>query len=580
MGDNDILIGGQTSGCNTEAIETSIDVSNFLQKDQYLGEFSDSATLPDGTTFNEKAKVRTNLDIYSRSEVEEMIDTEHDHILQTVNSTMRKHLEMEDPHGSNSYTDEVIQQQSLQIGTQLSTLKANLESLINKRLLEFVKTNDFETFKSKVLKDTALAFENIYTKAKVYNKDEINVLNSQFVKTDGTTPFIKPQEGIDPKLDRHLATKRYVDNIFQHATDFLNNIEFRSWINQRLAVYAKLSDTYSRDIIDNKLQNLVDSVVDTAVNKALTDILTSHLEIQDPHGDRAYADSTFATKENVSELIEGLKNDREEAIESIIKSEVVWKTSGPVQTTVGFVEDNTDFNGNKFTLQGIMDAIFYGKKVQISTTQQEVAIGDTTDVIISIHGSTETVKSIIIKQDNEILAELEASDLDDKGQAKVKSLPIMQDSEFTVEVTYYGIEESISASTIVKVGYKAFIGIIPQFETASTINWDRLIELSNSDPVNNQFFDTGVDSISNLSIRYNFSGDPSQIFIAIPANYPDIIEMATSSQQFGIGAFNVIQQIPINIELSNGETKSILYKYFVYKQPIVTLSTKVTFKFN
>jgi hypothetical protein len=32
-----------------------------------------------------------------------------------------------------------------------------------------------------------------------------------------------------------------------------------------------------------------------------------------------------------------------------------------VQSTVGHVEDNTDFNGKEFTLQGIMDAIFYGK---------------------------------------------------------------------------------------------------------------------------------------------------------------------------------------------------------------------------
>lgn len=589
MGDNDILIGGQTSGCNTEPTETSIDTSNFLQKDQYLGEFSDQAILPDGSTFNEKAKVRDNLDIYSRSEVEDMVDTEHDHMLQTVNSTMRQHLEQDDPHGSKVYADEAIRQQYNTITVELNTLKANLESLLNRRLLEFVKTNDFETFKSQVLRDMALAFENVYTKAKVYTKDEINVLNSQFVKINGTTPFTKPQEGIDPKLDRHLATKRYVDNVFAHATDFLNNIEFRTWINQRLAAYAKLSDTYNRNTIDNKLQNLVDSVVETAVNKALTDILADHLEAEDPHGDRAYADGKFATKESITnlskedvpDLVEELERDRDAATAAAIKeAEPVWKTAGPVQTTVGFVEDNTDFQGKEFTLQGIMDAIFYGKQVQIDAGD-EVVMGATTDVTITVHGSTETVTRIVIKQGDEVLAELEASDLDDNGQATVKSLPIIEDTEFTVEVYYYGIDEPATASTTVKVGFATFIGIIPKYETASTISWDRLVELANSDPTNNKFFSTREESISDLELRYNFEtpGDPKQIFVAVPADYPDIVEMATSSQQFGIDAFNVVQQVPLNIKLQNGVIKTMLYKYFVYKQAIVTLSTKVTFKF-
>ena len=589
MGDNDILIGGQTSGCNTEPTETSIDTSNFLQKDQYLGEFSDQAILPDGSTFNEKAKVRDNLDIYSRSEVEDMVDTEHDHMLQTVNSTMRQHLEQDDPHGSKVYADEVIRQQHNTITVELNTLRANLESLLNRRLLEFVKTNDFETFKSQVLRDMALAFENVYTKAKVYTKDEINVLNSQFVKINGTTPFTKPQEGIDPKLDRHLATKRYVDNVFSHATDFLNNIEFRTWINQRLATYAKLSDTYNRNTIDNKLQNLVDSVVETAVNKALTDILAAHLEAEDPHGDRAYADGKFATKESITnlskedvpDLVEELERDRDAATAAAIKeAEPVWKTVGPVQTTVGFVEDNTDFQGKEFTLQGIMDAIFYGKQVQIDAGD-EVVMGATTDVTITVHGSTETVTRIVIKQGDEVLAELEASDLDDNGQATVKSLPIIEDTEFTVEVYYYGIDEPVTASTTVKVGFATFIGIIPKYETASTISWDRLVELANSDPTNNKFFSTREESISDLELRYDFEtpGDPKQIFVAVPADYPDIVEMATSSQQFGIDAFNVVQQVPLNIKLENGVIKTMLYKYFVYKQAIVTLSTKVTFKF-
>ena len=586
MGDSDILIGGQTPDCNTRDAENQIDTSNFLQKNQYLGEFSDEATLPDGTTYNEKAKVRENLDLYSRSETEDMVDREHDHMLQTVNSTMRQHLEADDPHGSRAYTDAKVQQQSIATTVELDTLKTNLESLINRRLLDYVKTNNFEAFKSQILRDVALAFEDIYTKSKLYSKDEINVLNSQFVKKNGTTPFIKPQEGIDPILDRHLATKRYVDNVFNHATDFLNNIEFRTWLNQRLAAYAKLSDTYSRNTIDDKLEDLVDSVVETAVNKALTDILLDHIEAEDPHGDRAYADGKFATqeyinnltKEDVPALVQQIKEDIDYTIE---QEEPVWKTSGPVQSTVGHVEDNTDFHGKEFTLQGIMDAIFYGKQVQIFTPEF-ATVGETIDVTVAVHGSRETVSRVVIKQGDTIIAELEGVDLDDQGQATVRSLPVLEDTVFSVEVHYYGIEEFITAESTVKVGYLAFIGLLPKWESAATVGWDRLLELNSQDSENNQFVSTNGESINELDIRYNFSSPNEQkhIFVAVPSDYPDIVEMSTSSQQFGIDAFNVIDQIPLNIELSTGDTKTVLYKYFVYKESLVTLSTKVTFKFE
>ena len=589
MGDSDILTGGQSSQCVIENLDQQIDTSGFLQKDQYLGEFSEKASLPDGSTFDEKAKVRDNLNVFSRTEVEDMVDTEHDHMLETVNSTMRNHLEAEDPHGAKAYAESILQQYKLTNNTELNTLKANFESLLNKRLLDYIKTKDFETFKSQTLKDLALQLENFYTKNRLYTKEEINVLNSQFVKTNGSTPFTKAQEGIDPVLDRHLATKRYVDNAISHVSDFLNNVEFRTWLNQRLAAYAKLSDTYSRDIIDNKLQDLVDSVVSVAINKALTDLLKEHIEAEDPHGDRAYADGKFATKEaitnltkeDIPQLIEELQKDIQESIDSAIESSTpVWKTSGPVQTTVGFVEDNTDFKNKEFTLQAIMDAIFYGKQVQISAAE-EVVMGDTTDVTVTIHGSTETIIKIVIKQGDEIIAELEPSDLDENGQATVKSNPILEDTEFTVEVYYYGLDKPFTDSTITKVGLGVFIGLIPQFETASTINWNRLVELTKSDPINNNMFTSRVETISELEMKFNFSSpnDPKQILIAVPANYPDIVEMSTSSQQFSTDAFNIVNQISLNVTLATGDSKSILYKYMVYKQPIVTLSTKVTFKF-
>jgi hypothetical protein len=85
-----------------------IEVINLLRKDYYLGEFCENATLPDGTTFDEVAKVRDNLNVYSRSEVEDMVDREHDHMVNTVSVSMQNHLNTDDPHGTKAYANSVV----------------------------------------------------------------------------------------------------------------------------------------------------------------------------------------------------------------------------------------------------------------------------------------------------------------------------------------------------------------------------------------------------------------------------------------------------------------------------------------
>jgi len=101
-------------------------------------------------------------------------------------------------------------------------------------------------------------------------------------------------------------------------------------------------------------------------------------------------------------------------------------------------------------------------------------MGETAEITITIHGSTETVNNIIIKQGDDIIAELEASDLDENGQATVISNPITEDTIFTVEVYYVDVDEPVTADTTVKIGKGVFIGLLPKYETASTVTWDRL----------------------------------------------------------------------------------------------------------
>lgn len=583
----DILRGGTSSSeCLQEVNEQEVDTSNFLQKDQYLGEFSETAELPDGTIFDEKAKVRDNLNLYSKPEIEDMIDAEHDDMLNSVSVSMQTHLNAEDPHGDRAYSDAKLAQQNNTFNTQLNTLRNNLESQISRALINYIQTSDFETFRTSLTDQLRTALNNVYNKTQVYSKTQIDNLNQQFVKTNGSTPFTKPQEGIDPQLSRHLATKRYVDNAVQHAADFLNNTEFRTWINQKLSAYAKLSDTYSRNTIDNKLEDLVESVVDTVINNTISELLGEHLSANDPHGDRAYADGAFVRKDELETLtiedfpllVDEISEQTQQSIEENIV-EPVWKSTAPVQATVGLVENNTDFGGRSFTLQGIMDVIFYGKVVQI-LADESVIIGKTTNVSIFIHGPIETITNIVIKQGDEIIAQLENVDLDEFGGATVVSNPILEDTTFTLEVYYQDVDSPTTDSVLVKVGYGIFVGIIDKYQVTTAITWNDLVQLTRSDPDNNKMVSASGNTIQDIEMNFNFeSQTPKQILIAAPTTYPSISEMSTSSQQFGIDAFNLVNQIPLQVDLDGQNTQQVLYKYMVYKQGLVKLSTKVTFKF-
>lgn len=65
-----------------------------------------------------------------------------------------------------------------------------------------------------------------------------------------------------------------------------------------------------------------------------------------------------------------------------LDEDAVWVPSGPVLTTVGFIEDNTNFVEEKYTLQEIMDLLFYGNRTS-SETDVFVGIIDDLDKKIS-----------------------------------------------------------------------------------------------------------------------------------------------------------------------------------------------------
>ena len=63
----------------------------------------------------------------------------------------------------------------------------------------------------------------------------------------------------------------------------------------------------------------------------------------------------------------------------------------------------------------------------------------------------------------------------------------------------------------------------------------------------------------------------------MPKNYPDLVEVITPAQNFGIEAFDVISDIPFQVP---GAINDVIYKLYVYKQVLAFLNSEVTYKFQ
>lgn len=107
---------------------------------------------------------------------------------------------------------------------------------------------------------------------------------------------------------------------------------------------------------------------------------------------------------------------------------------------------------------------------------------------------------------------------------------------------------------------------------------ERLIELSNEDieGTQNRFLNYGKD-LKTFTFGYKFQdADLRHPFVVLPESYPNLDNMTTSSQKFGIDAFDVIDMIPMRIP---GVDQDIIYKMYIYKQALSSLNQDVTFNF-
>lgn len=586
-----ILTPGKDNGSNTE--QTPTINPGYLVKDNLLSEFE---------TESEKSVARYNLgvlpaeDVYTKEEVEPLI-------AQRISKKLAEHLD-----SSDHITEEEILNMLVDLirndgTTPFTAPQAGVDPVSNHdlttkayvdRLIQgCLKLAD----RAKILEQVANTLrdyvkqEDVYTKDEVYTKDQIYNQSTKYVRIDGTTPFEKPQSGRTPQISSHLTTKGYVDNLLRAHEEDIDPHGFTEKLSKKLRKYALKENVYDRTQTYSRGQ--VDQIIDKLVAIAVEEALRSHEDLDDPHGilDRvkqlgyvhkdgsiaftapqkgvdAVSPQDLATLRQIQQLVSEVRQDIADIPEPL------WKTSGPVESTVGHVEDNTPVP-DTMTLQEVCDAIFYGKGICLEVPEF-VIITETCPVTMCVHGSTGLIDYAQLLQNGKVIATFYGEDFKD-GCITIDSEPLFQDAEFTFRV-YYTNEAIHEETKVVHCYLPIFVGLLPKWEFGNVITMERLIELSNEDieGTQNRFLNYGKD-LKTFTFGYKFQdADLRHPFVVLPESYPNLDNMTTSSQKFGIDAFDVIDMIPMRIP---GVDQDIIYKMYIYKQALSSLNQDVTFNF-
>lgn len=586
MADKDILTPGAGGECNQP--EIVVESTNYLEKDNYLGEFESEV---------EKELARTNLgvpaleNVYNKTEA----DVATKKIIQDV---VQQHLNADDPHSILPQVDDKLKGTVKNDGStpfiapQTGVDPVTEYHLVTKRFVESLLRSHLEAsdphnvmyLVNEALTEYVKASQ-VYLKRELYNRDEIDSRLEPFVKMDGTTPFKRPQLGIDPKSDGHLTTKRYVDNLIQEHLYDVDPHGFISTLNSRLSKYYKKTETYSKAETYSRAQ--LDSIIAGLVKDAANSVLDEHIYAYDPHGTlQAIKNEHYVKRDGSVPFtkpqtgVDGTEDSHlvtlrqvKELLNSSSGSCEGWKTSGPVQTTVGFVEDNTQLP-EKLTCQEIFDLIFYGKGIEVRSPAYWAG-NDGCPVEMYIHGAVIDTINIELYQ-NDILIGTYTSDQFINGQYTDTSLPLTEEvTTFTFKVCYMN-GTCLEATSVTNIGYYSYVGLLPKWYSGSYITYEYLESLIAEDPDNNIKSLLEGDTLVHR-FKFNSPAEPKHPFIMVPKSDNKVLyQMSTPSQQFSIDAFDVIE---LPIIAPSGLSK--LYTVYIYREALTGLNNiEVTFKFD
>lgn len=587
MADKSILTPGSQNDQSTEQIQP---ITDYLIRSNRLSEFDDDLS---------KQQVRYNIDAVGNEELETILDNYYTKV--ESQSQISNTLAVE------------LSRRNYITGSQVSTILDDYVKLDGSTRFQGrqkgqtpVEDNDLTTKKyvddqinNLKQKDTALdqslvdienkfnqytKLSDTYLKSQLYTKAEINSQLKNYVKSDGSVPFTKPQVGIDPTTSSHLATKRYVDNELNVHLLEPDPHNFLSVLDSRLSSYAKKNDTYtktqtySRTQVDSLVNKLVESSIDSNIRDYIDPINNTLDTIE--RSNYVKADGTVAFEAPVSG-IDAVSEDQLVTYRQLLASignqetEFLWHTSGPIESTVGHMEDNSEVP-ETMTFQEVCDSIFYGKTISINHPDY-VTIGNSLPITLCIHGSLALLDYAELYQNGQVVQVLNKDNFKD-GCVEIDSLPISEDTEFIFKV-YYTNNSSHQISSTVKCYLPVFVGLLPKWKPGNTVTMDYLKELETEDVAGtqNRFLKYG-DNLTTITFKYQFE-DPElrQPFVVVPETYPTLESMSTQTQSFGIDAFEVISHIPLQVE---GIENGVVFTIYIYKQALSSLNQEVTFNFN
>lgn len=578
----DSILTPESSTCGVPKVTSEV---KAFAIDNYFAELETDAT---------KGIARENLGVYGKQDLYTQVEVDNN-ISEAVGNAVKDLLAAEDPHQILPKVNNLLSDYVRKDGTTpfmapqsgVTPLKGNhlttksfVTDLLNAHTSQ-TDPHEVMTLVAEELKQYPLS-KNVYGKSEVYTKEEINKITKPLVKTDGTTPFVAPQGGVTPITDQHLTTKRYVDNLmFKHEV-VADPHGFLTILNQRLANYYKSSEVYSRAETYSRAQ--IDQVINTLVTDAAYQAIKEHTNQFDPHNILKEVYSKHYVKRDGSvpftspqKGVNGVMSDdlatvgqlnqvKEELSKEIVHP--VWITSGPVQTTVGFMEDNNSIPAT-LTFQEAMDAIFYGNIIDVMAPET-VSVGTTTQVTMTIRGNALIEKAELYQNEN-LIGTFDRNDFLEWSYT-VESEMLASNTTFIFKV-YYINGQIFEASCVSKISYGIFVGSVPKACLPGDLRYSDMTDLRDSGFGEIYGYNEDVTEIKH---KFKFSGDFRKITLAIPTAYNQLDYMYTASQHFDDEAFQS-EIIPVSIP---GVNEVVLYTFYMYNQPLIAFNSEVTFKLS
>lgn len=484
------------------------------------------------------------------------------------------------------------------------------QTIINK-LKSYITSNKLDELEENINSkfNNYYTIQNTYDKIEIDNKLEQNKEESEedllkLLKDKGLDAtggssidlhFTKPIRGCNPKSMSDLTTKRSVKELLDnHNKDPEAHGNIEKQLNElEESLTGQLSkiksSTYTRSEIREIITDLVAQKVNIKlaelptyeyINDSVDNIKQNYIKkdgstpfSKPQQGEDAIEEKHLVTLRQLEDKLQDLKN-------SIEKQECYWITSGDVETTVGFFEDNSRVPA-KMTIQEVLDRIFYQKRISI-TVPENSSSGSYIDVTVCVSDPSDIDGAEIFyrkagEEDwkTEDYLWIEREEFEESSCVTRKVGPIFDDTEFDFRI-YQSNGSVYDEYTDTKLSYPVFAGIIPKWMFGVQVKYSDLVDLAKSDPINNKFYDK-TKYMRELEHSYSFDlENPVKLVVAIPKDYRNLNKVQNDVQTFNKDAFDFQELKQTTFKVND---KDVLYKLYIYKQPLVRFDSDIVFKF-